>query len=86
MPPYGYPQQRNTALLPPNSGQPLERATKRPQLPLQVRCDNTVFVCCTGRFLLIFELEKYLQLRAVLHFHSVSFFFVVGLFHLDVYE
>ncbi|XP_047434946.1 odontogenic ameloblast-associated protein isoform X2 [Mugil cephalus] len=36
VPPYGYPQQRNTVVLQPNNGQQnLERATQRPQLPLQ---------------------------------------------------
>uniref|UniRef100_UPI0037E76E67 uncharacterized protein odam n=1 Tax=Semicossyphus pulcher TaxID=241346 RepID=UPI0037E76E67 len=36
MPPYGYPQQRNTAVLQPNNAQQtLERTTHRPQLPLQ---------------------------------------------------
>ncbi|KAL7403754.1 hypothetical protein ABVT39_004699 [Epinephelus coioides] len=36
LPPYGYPQQRNTAVLQPNNGQQkLERTTQRPQLPLQ---------------------------------------------------
>ncbi|KAL3067089.1 hypothetical protein OYC64_016939 [Pagothenia borchgrevinki] len=36
MPPYGYPQQRNTVVMQPNNGQQqLERATQRPQLPLQ---------------------------------------------------
>uniref|UniRef100_A0A672GBM9 Odontogenic, ameloblast associated n=1 Tax=Salarias fasciatus TaxID=181472 RepID=A0A672GBM9_SALFA len=36
MPPYGYPQQRNTAVLQPNNGQQnLEKTTQRPQLPLQ---------------------------------------------------
>ncbi|XP_070783334.1 uncharacterized protein odam [Enoplosus armatus] len=36
VPPYGYPQQRNTVLLQPNNGQQtLERTTQRPQLPLQ---------------------------------------------------
>ncbi|XP_038569286.1 gamma-gliadin isoform X2 [Micropterus salmoides] len=36
MPPYGYPQQRNTVVLQPNNGQQtLERTTQRPQLPLQ---------------------------------------------------
>ncbi|XP_029995555.1 uncharacterized protein odam isoform X2 [Sphaeramia orbicularis] len=39
VPPYGYPQQRNTVVLPPNNGQViqpnLERTTQRPQLPLQ---------------------------------------------------
>ncbi|XP_041640038.1 uncharacterized protein odam [Cheilinus undulatus] len=34
--PYGYPQQRNTAVQQPNNAQqPLERTTHRPQLPLQ---------------------------------------------------
>uniref|UniRef100_A0A8C5D5B5 Uncharacterized LOC114468706 n=2 Tax=Gouania willdenowi TaxID=441366 RepID=A0A8C5D5B5_GOUWI len=34
--PYGYPQQRNTAVLQPNIGQQsLDRTTQRPQLPLQ---------------------------------------------------
>ncbi|XP_017295396.1 uncharacterized protein odam isoform X2 [Kryptolebias marmoratus] len=32
---YGYPQQRNTAMLPNNAQQNLERTTQRPQLPLQ---------------------------------------------------
>ncbi|XP_061585715.1 uncharacterized protein odam isoform X2 [Cololabis saira] len=36
MPPYGYPQQRGTAVLQPSNGQQnLERTTQRPQLPLQ---------------------------------------------------
>ncbi|KAK5866152.1 hypothetical protein PBY51_020364 [Eleginops maclovinus] len=36
MPSYGYPQQRNTAVMQPNNGQQkLERTTQRPQLPLQ---------------------------------------------------
>ncbi|XP_073339407.1 uncharacterized protein odam [Pagrus major] len=36
VPPYAYPQQRNTAVLQPNNGQQtLERTTQRPQLPLQ---------------------------------------------------
>ncbi|KAJ4923321.1 hypothetical protein JOQ06_016443 [Pogonophryne albipinna] len=36
VPPYGYPQQRNTVVMQPNNGQQqLERATQRPQLPLQ---------------------------------------------------
>ncbi|XP_022069078.1 uncharacterized protein odam [Acanthochromis polyacanthus] len=36
VPPYGYPQQRNTAVLQPNNAQRnLERTTQRPQLPLQ---------------------------------------------------
>ncbi|TNM86177.1 hypothetical protein fugu_008448 [Takifugu bimaculatus] len=42
MPPYGYPQQRSTALLPPNNGQNLERATQRPQLPLQQSSQSKV--------------------------------------------
>ncbi|KAM4584813.1 uncharacterized protein odam isoform 1-T1 [Odontesthes bonariensis] len=34
--PYGYPQQRNTAVLQPSNGQQnLDRTTQRPQLPLQ---------------------------------------------------
>ncbi|KAM6940101.1 uncharacterized protein odam [Xenentodon cancila] len=38
LPPYGYPQQRGTAVLQPNNGQQnLERTTQRPQRPLQVR-------------------------------------------------
>ncbi|KAM3623811.1 uncharacterized protein V6R79_015698 [Siganus canaliculatus] len=38
VPPFGYPQQRNAgAVLQPNNGQPiLERATQKPQLPLQI--------------------------------------------------
>ncbi|XP_007551881.1 uncharacterized protein odam isoform X1 [Poecilia latipinna] len=35
VPRYGYAQQRNTAVLPNNGQQKLERATQRPQLPLQ---------------------------------------------------
>ncbi|XP_059187671.1 uncharacterized protein odam [Centropristis striata] len=36
VPSYGYPQQRNPVVLQPNNGQQkLERATQRPQLPLQ---------------------------------------------------
>ncbi|XP_074538776.1 uncharacterized protein odam [Halichoeres trimaculatus] len=36
VPPYGYPQQRNTAMLQPNNAQQnLEKTTHRPQLPLQ---------------------------------------------------
>ncbi|XP_039662078.1 protein transport protein SEC24 isoform X2 [Perca fluviatilis] len=36
VPAYGYPQQRNTAVVQPNNGQQqLERTTQRPQLPLQ---------------------------------------------------
>ncbi|XP_069022990.1 uncharacterized protein odam [Embiotoca jacksoni] len=36
VPPYGYPQQRNTVMLQPNNAQQnLERTTQRPQLPLQ---------------------------------------------------
>lgn len=38
VPSYGYPQQRNTAVLQPNNAQQnLDRTTQRPQLPLQVR-------------------------------------------------
>uniref|UniRef100_A0A3Q3VZW2 Uncharacterized protein n=1 Tax=Mola mola TaxID=94237 RepID=A0A3Q3VZW2_MOLML len=38
VPPYGYPQQGNAAVMPPNSDQQvLERPAEKPQLPLQVR-------------------------------------------------
>ncbi|CAG01280.1 unnamed protein product [Tetraodon nigroviridis] len=77
VPPYGYPQQRNPAVLPPN-GPPVGRATQRPQLPLQVRYQKTVgalFWSCRTSLQ-----NQPGQNHSYLHFCTSALFFSVAFF------